>query len=59
MKGLLKTGGVENSFHHISHPDSLIELSLPSVGIGNCLVGTEGYSEPQSIQGHNGVSNPP
>lgn len=36
-----KTGLRENSFHHISHPDFLIGVSLPSVGMGNCSVGAE------------------
>lgn len=36
-----KTGLSENSFHHISHPDFLIGLSLPSVGIGNCSFGAK------------------
>lgn len=41
IKGLLKTGVGKDCFHHISHPDSLIGISLPFVEIRNCSVGTE------------------
>ena len=41
-KGFLKTGVGESSFHHISHPDSLIGPRLSSVGTGKGSVGTEG-----------------
>lgn len=58
-KWFLKTGVGKTSFHHISQPDSLIGLSLSSVGIGSSSIGTPGCSEPQSVQEHNGVSGPP
>lgn len=55
IKGLLKTGIGKDSFYHISHPDSLIGLSLPFVGIRNCSVGAEvvvSLNQCKHIMGH-------
>lgn len=50
IKGLLKTGVGENSFHQISHPESLIGWGLAFVGIGNCSVGTEAVVGPNQCK---------